>query len=61
MREHEPDVVVVDIRMPPTHTTEGLDAAMEMRREHAFPPEVMREIERELDLDESRLRARIRL
>jgi CheY-like chemotaxis protein len=22
-----PDLVVVDIRMPPTHTTEGLDAA----------------------------------
>jgi DNA-binding NarL/FixJ family response regulator len=35
VREHEPDVVVVDIRMPPTHTTEGLDAALEMRRE--FP------------------------
>ena len=35
VREHEPDVVVVDIRMPPTHTTEGLDAAMAMRRE--FP------------------------
>ena len=37
------------------------DVLREMRREHAFPPEVMREIERELDLDESRLRARIRL
>ncbi len=25
--EHEPDVAVVDIRMPPTHTDEGLRAA----------------------------------
>jgi CPA1 family monovalent cation:H+ antiporter len=32
-----------------------------MRRERAFPAETLREIERELDLDESRLRARIRL
>lgn len=30
-----PDVVVLDVRMPPTHTTEGLDAAAELRR--AFP------------------------
>jgi serine/threonine-protein kinase PknK len=30
-----PDLVVVDIRMPPTHTTEGLDAAREIRAE--FP------------------------
>ena len=26
-----PDAVVLDIRMPPTHTTEGLDAALELR------------------------------
>jgi DNA-binding NarL/FixJ family response regulator len=31
-RKHEPDLAIVDIRMPPTHTTEGLDAAMEIRR-----------------------------
>jgi DNA-binding NarL/FixJ family response regulator len=30
--EHKPDLVVVDIRMPPTHTTEGLKAAIELRR-----------------------------
>jgi DNA-binding NarL/FixJ family response regulator len=35
VREHVPDVVVVDIRMPPTHTTEGLDAASGIRAE--FP------------------------
>jgi DNA-binding NarL/FixJ family response regulator len=33
VREHEPDIVLVDIRMPPTHTTEGLDAAREIRAE----------------------------
>ncbi|MEV5573690.1 response regulator transcription factor [Spirillospora sp. NPDC052269] len=27
-----PDVVVVDVRMPPTHTDEGLRAALELRR-----------------------------
>ncbi len=32
--EHQPDVAVVDIRMPPTHTDEGLRAAIEMRRIH---------------------------
>jgi DNA-binding NarL/FixJ family response regulator len=29
-----PDVVVVDIRMPPTHTTEGLDAARALAQSH---------------------------
>ena len=29
-----PDAVVVDIRMPPTHTTEGLDAARALREKH---------------------------
>jgi DNA-binding NarL/FixJ family response regulator len=33
VREHEPDLVLVDIRMPPTHTTEGLDAARGIRAE----------------------------
>ena len=27
VREKTPDLVVADIRMPPTNTTEGLDAA----------------------------------
>jgi len=31
---HEPDVVVVDIRMPPTQTDEGIRAAHEIRRRH---------------------------
>jgi DNA-binding NarL/FixJ family response regulator len=33
-RKFEPDLAIVDIRMPPTHTTEGLEAAMEIRRLH---------------------------
>jgi len=35
VRELTPDLVLLDIRMPPTHTTEGLDAAREIRAE--FP------------------------
>jgi len=27
VREHQPELAIVDIRMPPTYTTEGLDAA----------------------------------
>jgi DNA-binding NarL/FixJ family response regulator len=34
VRADPPDAVVVDIRMPPTHTTEGLDAARRIRAEH---------------------------
>jgi DNA-binding NarL/FixJ family response regulator len=31
---HKPDVAVVDVRMPPTHTDEGLRAAHSIRSEH---------------------------
>jgi DNA-binding NarL/FixJ family response regulator len=31
---HRPDVAVVDVRMPPTHTDEGLRAARTIRSEH---------------------------
>jgi DNA-binding NarL/FixJ family response regulator len=31
---HEPDLAIVDIRMPPTHTDEGLRAAHEIRARH---------------------------
>jgi serine/threonine-protein kinase PknK len=31
VREHKPDLAIVDIRMPPTHTTEGLEAAGSIR------------------------------
>jgi DNA-binding NarL/FixJ family response regulator len=33
VRQHAPDLVVVDIRMPPGHTTEGLEAARVIREE----------------------------
>ena len=32
--EHAPDAVVLDIRMPPTHTDEGLRAAIELRERY---------------------------
>jgi DNA-binding NarL/FixJ family response regulator len=32
--EHLPDVVIVDVRMPPTHTDEGLRAARAIRQAH---------------------------
>jgi DNA-binding NarL/FixJ family response regulator len=34
VRETAPAVVVVDIRMPPTHTAEGLEAARQIRHEY---------------------------
>ncbi|HEY1106166.1 MAG TPA: response regulator transcription factor [Agromyces sp.] len=34
---HRPELVITDIRMPPTHTDEGLRAALRIRHEH---PEV---------------------
>src|SRR5262249_17022728 len=35
VRRHVPELVILDIRMPPSHTTEGLDAAHTIRAE--FP------------------------
>jgi DNA-binding NarL/FixJ family response regulator len=32
--EHDPDVVLTDIRMPPTHTDEGIRLAAELRETH---------------------------
>jgi DNA-binding NarL/FixJ family response regulator len=34
VEEHGPDAVLTDIRMPPTNTTEGLDAARRIRADH---------------------------
>ena len=34
MTDQQPDLAIVDIRMPPTHTTEGLDAARTIHEEH---------------------------
>ena len=35
VRDHQPELAIVDIRMPPTHSTEGLEAAGTIREE--FP------------------------
>lgn len=32
--EHAPDLVVMDVRMPPNHTDEGIRAALAIRRDH---------------------------
>lgn len=32
VQRHEPDLAIVDVRMPPTHTDDGLRAALEIRR-----------------------------
>jgi DNA-binding NarL/FixJ family response regulator len=32
-REHRPELAIIDIRMPPSHTSEGLDAARVIREE----------------------------
>ena len=32
--EHEPDLAIVDVRMPPTYEDEGMRAAVEIRRLH---------------------------
>ncbi len=34
VRAHQPDVTIVDIRMPPTFTDEGLRAAQQVRAQH---------------------------
>jgi DNA-binding NarL/FixJ family response regulator len=34
VRSYEPDVAIVDIRLPPTHSDEGLEAALEIRAGH---------------------------
>jgi DNA-binding NarL/FixJ family response regulator len=34
VERHRPDVAIVDVRMPPTHTDEGLRAAHEIRARH---------------------------
>ena len=34
VEQHKPDVAIVDIKMPPTHSDEGLKAAQEIRARH---------------------------
>jgi len=58
--EHDTDVAVSARLLAELIEAEREDLRR-MRRERAYTTETLREIERELDLDESRLRARIRL
>jgi len=32
--EHQPDIAIIDVRMPPTHTDEGIRAALVLRRQY---------------------------
>jgi len=34
LESEQPDLVVVDVRMPPTHTDEGIRAALQIRQDH---------------------------
>ena len=34
VRSYEPDIAIVDIRLPPSHTDEGLQAALQIRERH---------------------------
>ncbi|MCL8010879.1 response regulator transcription factor [Streptomyces sp. AS02] len=38
VREHHPDIVVTDVRMPPDNTDDGLRAAVTLRHEHPTLP-----------------------
>jgi serine/threonine-protein kinase PknK len=49
VREHHPDLVIVDIRMPPGHSTEGLDAAREIREQ--FPQTAVLVISAHVELE----------
>lgn len=34
VNEHRPDLALIDVRMPPSHTDEGIRAALDIRRDH---------------------------
>jgi DNA-binding NarL/FixJ family response regulator len=51
VRADPPDVAIVDIRMPPTHTTEGLDAAATIRDE--FPDVAILVLSAHVEVDEA--------
>jgi DNA-binding NarL/FixJ family response regulator len=51
VRTHEPEFVIVDIRMPPTHSTEGLDAAAVIRKE--FPDVGILVLSAHVEVDEA--------
>src|SRR5207253_2856067 len=49
--EHRPDVAIVDVRMPPTHTTEGLVAARIIREQ--FPETAVLVLSAHVEVDEA--------
>jgi DNA-binding NarL/FixJ family response regulator len=51
MREHEPELAIVDIRMPPTFSTEGLAAAHTIREE--FPETGILVLSAHVELEEA--------
>jgi DNA-binding NarL/FixJ family response regulator len=51
VRAQEPDLVIVDIRMPPAHSTEGLEAAGVIRRE--FPGAAILVLSAHVEVDEA--------
>ena len=57
VRTLEPDVAVVDVRMPPTRTTEGLEAAERIRAEHPTVGLRARDLDGQRQRDEALLGA----
>src|SRR4051812_16677570 len=51
VRRHEPNMAIVDVRMPPTHTTEGLDAARRIRE--ALPQTGILVLSAHVEVDEA--------
>jgi len=51
VRERRPDLAIVDIRMPPTHSTEGLEAARTIREE--FPEIAIMVLSAHVDVDQA--------
>jgi DNA-binding NarL/FixJ family response regulator len=51
VREHRPELVIVDIRMPPAHGTEGLEAARVIRAE--FPEIAILVLSAHVEVDEA--------
>jgi DNA-binding NarL/FixJ family response regulator len=51
VRSRQPDLAIIDIRMPPTHTTEGLDAARAIRTE--FPSTAVVVLSAHVELDQA--------
>jgi DNA-binding NarL/FixJ family response regulator len=49
VREHRPELVIVDIRMPPGYSTEGLDAARVIREE--FPQTAIMVLSNHVEVD----------